>query len=141
MRVSHENRENFHVSRTSQKLIVEVLNLFIFFAIFSQISCAGLSRIFRATFVRVSRTCPREILANLQCEIFATLVQCNASVVRRSRDCRTNENENKLNSLESRETFSRMSRDCRAIVARCIFKIRPKFANLSHKCPFNETTT
>ena len=56
---------------------------------------------------------------------------------RLSRDCRNNENENKPHSRESRETLFRMSRDCRATVARYIFKIRPKFANLSHKCPFN----
>ena len=59
---------------------------------------------------------------------------------RLSRDCRNNENENKTHSRESRETLSRMSRDC-ATVARYIFKIRPKFANLSHKCPFNENAT
>ena len=34
-----------------------------------------------------------------------------------SRDCRTNLNENKLHSRESRETPSRMSRDCRETVA------------------------
>ena len=33
---------------------------------------------------------------------------------RLSRDCRNNENENKPHSRESRETLSRMSRDCRA---------------------------
>ena len=60
---------------------------------------------------------------------------------RLSRDCRNNENENKPHSRESRETLSRMSRDCRATVARYIIKIRPKFANLSHKCPFNENAT
>ena len=37
---------------------------------------------------------------------------------RMSRDCRTNLNENKLHSQKSRETLSRMSRDCRATVAR-----------------------
>ena len=82
--------------------------------------------------------------------------ECRASVARRLRDSlaktsrlsgekiklsdiRTNLNENKLHSRESRETLSRMSRDCRATVARHIFKIRPKFTNLSHKCLFNET--
>ena len=33
------------------------------------------------------------------------------------------------------------SHECRATIARYIFKIRPKFANLSHKCLFNETAT
>ena len=134
--------------------------------------------------MRVSRTCRRENLANLQCEIFATLVrmsrecrttvarqscenlatiwrenktkrhsyECRATLARMSRDYRTNLNENMLHSRESRETLSRMSRDCRtnvarlshdsrATIARYIFKIRPKFANLSQKCLFNETAT
>ena len=49
------------------------------------------SRLFcdcRSTFVRVSRTCRGEILANLQCEIFATLVrmscECRTTVTRQS---------------------------------------------------------
>ena len=33
------------------------------------------------------------------------------------------------------------SHECRAIIATYIFKIRPKFANLSNKCLFNETAT
>ena len=43
----------------------------------------------------------------------------------------------KLHSWERRETLSPMSCDCRTTVARYIFKIRPKFENLVHKCPFN----
>ena len=64
-----------------------------------------------------------------------------ARLARMSRDCRTNLNENMLHSRESRGTLSRMSRDCRTTIARYIFKIRPKFANLSQKCLFNETAT
>ena len=69
--------------------------------------------------------------------------KCLATHSRMLRDCPTNENENKLHSRESRETLSRMSCNCRTTVARytCIFKIRPKFMNLSHECPFNETAT
>ena len=65
------------------------------------------------------------------------------NVVRHSHKCRATviRNENTIHSRESRETISRMSRDYRATVVRNIFKIRPKFANLSHKCLFNETAT
>ena len=161
------------MSRTSREVFQHVENFYANF--FSKIfrktvarqSCDG-----RATFVRVSRTCRREILANLQCEIFATLVrmsrecrttvarqscenlatiwrenktkrhsyECRATLARISRDCRTNLNENMLHSRESRETLS-LSHDSRATIARYIFKIRPKFANLSQKCLFNETAT
>ena len=99
-RHSCECRENFHVSRTSRELVAKVLNMFknwmrIFFpkyfarlsrdcrATVVRRSCDG-----RATFVRMSRTCRREILANLQCEIFATLLrmscECRTTVARQS---------------------------------------------------------
>ena len=77
MRVSHECRENFYVSRTSSELVAEVLNMFKNFM-----------------------------------QIF------------------------------SPKYFARLLRDSHETVARYnIFKIRPKFANLSHKCTFNETAT
>ena len=38
-------------------------------------------------------------------------------------------------------TFPGKSCDYCMTVARFIFKIRPKFVNLSHKCLFNETAT
>ena len=125
MRVFHECRENFHVSRTRRELVAKVLNMFkklmrIFFAknisqdcraTVLRRSCDG-----RATFVRVSQTCRREILANLRCEIFATLA-------RRSRDSLENtcknlatiwrENKTKRHLYDSRATLARMSRDCR----------------------------
>ena len=82
-RHSCECRENFHVSRTSRELVAKVLNMFKnWMRIFSQnisqdcrATVVRRSHDGRATFVRMSRTCRREILANLQCEIFATLVR------------------------------------------------------------------
>ena len=50
---------------------------------------------------------------------------------RLSRDCRNNENENKPHSRESRETLSRMSRDCR------VTDIRTTFVRVSHECREN----
>ena len=131
-RVSRECRENFLVSRTSRELVAKFLNMFKnFMGINSPKHLARLSRDFRATvvrrscdgratFVRVSRTCRREILANLQCEIFATLVrmscECRTTVARQS--CENlatiwRENETKRHSYEWRATLARMSRDCR----------------------------
>ena len=90
-RVSRECRENFLVSRTSRELVTKFLNMFKnFMGINSPKHFARLSRDGRATFVRVSRTCRRKILANLQCEIFATLVRVShdgrATVLRKPRD-------------------------------------------------------
>ena len=132
MRVSRECCENFLVSRTTCELVAKVKNFMQIFSpkYFARLSCGG-----RAMFVRVSRTCRREILANLQCEIFVTLVrmlrkccttvarqscenlaswgekiklsECHVKLARMSHDCRMNLNENKLHSLESRETLSR----------------------------------
>ena len=89
VQVSHECRENFHVSRTSREFVAKVLNMFKnFMQIFSTKYFARLSRDGHATFVRVSRTCRRKILANLQCEIFATLVrmlcECRTTVAQQS---------------------------------------------------------
>ena len=120
-------------------------------------------RNFRDTRTNVARVSHdgRTTVARQSCENLATIwrenktkrhsYECRATLARMSRDCRTNLNENKLHSRESRETLSQMSRDCRATVARLsrdsrgraqnIFKIRPKFANLSQKCIFNETAT
>ena len=127
--------------------------------IFSPKYFARLSRDCRATFVRVSRTCHHEILANLQCEIFATLVrmfcECRTTVApqscenlatiwrenktkrRMSRDCRTNLNENKLHSPESRETLSRMSCDSRATITRQSRDIFSKLHRNSRICCIN----
>ena len=76
-----------------RELVAKFLNMFkTFYANFfakilrktvARLSCDG-----RATFVRVSRTCRREILANLHSEIFATLVrmscECRTTVARQS---------------------------------------------------------
>ena len=110
-------------------------------------------RIYNAKFSRHSYEC-RTTVTRQSCENLATIwrenktkrhsYECRATLARMSHDCCTNLNENKLHSRESRETLSRMSRDScegRATVARYIFKIRPKFANLSQKCLFNETAT
>ena len=125
VRVSHECREDFQVSRTSRELVASFLNMFKnFMRFFSPKYFARLSRDSRATFVRVSRTCRREILTNSQCEIFATLVLMSCEChVRRSRDslektCEhlaTNcqENKTKRHLYECRATLSRISRDCR----------------------------
>ena len=119
------------MSRTSRELVAKFLNMFKnFMGINSPKHFARLSRDCRATVVRVSRTCRREILANLQCEIFATLVrmscECRTTVARQC-ECRTTvarqscenlatiwrENETKRHSYEWRATLARMSRDCR----------------------------
>ena len=109
------------MSRTSRELIAKFFNMLKnFMRIFSPKYFARLSRDSRATFVRVSRTCRREILANLQCEIFATLVrmsrECRLTVARQS--CENlatiwQENKTKRHSYECRATLARMSRDCR----------------------------
>ena len=86
-RHSCECRENFHVSRTSHELVAKVLNMFknwmrIFFPkYFSRRSHDG-----RATFVRMSQTCRREILAIYNAKLSRHSYECRASVARRSRD-------------------------------------------------------
>ena len=124
IRVLCECRENFHVSRASRELVAKGFNMFKnFMRNFSSKYFARLSHDCRATFVRVSRTCRGENLANLQCEIFGHSYECRASVVRRSRDslektCEQlttiwRENKTKRHSYERRAELSRMSRDCR----------------------------
>ena len=163
-RHSCECSGNFHVSRTSCELVAKVLNMFKnFMQIFSPKYFARLSRDGRATFVRVSQTCRREILANLQCKIFhdtrrATVLRKHANtlplsgkkielndirtnVMRHSHDCRATVVGMKMKISYIRGKVVRHSQECCATVARYIFKIRPKFANLSHKFPFNETAT
>ena len=87
--------------------------------IFSPKYFARLSRDCHATVARVLRTCRHEILANLQCQIFATLVrmsrECRTTVARQS--CENlatiwRENKTKRHSYECRATLARMSRDC-----------------------------
>ena len=59
-----------------RELVTKFLNRFKnFMRIFSPKYFARLSGHYRATVLRVSHTCRREISVNLQCKIFATLVQ------------------------------------------------------------------
>ena len=67
--------------------------------------------------------------------------ECRATVVRIKMKIRYIRGNVVRHSHECRATVVRQSRDYRATVVRCIFKIRPKFATLSHKCLFNETAT
>ena len=109
------------MSRTSRELVAKFFNMLKnFMPIFSPKYFARLSRDGRATFVRVLRTCHHEILANLQCEIFATLVrmshECRTMVARQS--CENlatiwRENKTKRHSYDCRATLARMLRDCR----------------------------
>ena len=111
-RHSCECRENFLASRTSRELVAKFFNML-----------KNFMRIFSPKyFARVSRTCRREILANLECEIFATLVrmsrECRTTVARQS--CKNlatiwRENKTKRHSYECRATLARMSRDYRRI--------------------------
>ena len=70
---------------------------------------------------------------------FKTFMQMFSSkyFARLSRDCRNNENENKPHSRESRETLSRMSCDCHAIVARQSRGIFSKLGRNSRICRIN----
>ena len=102
---------------------------------------------FRTTFVRVShkylenfhvsRT-SRELVAKFL-NRFKKFMQMFSSkyFARLSRDCRNNENENKPNLRESRETPSRMSCDCRATVARQSRGIFSKLDRNSRICRIN----
>ena len=82
VRVSHECRENFHVSRTRRELIAKVLNMFInFMRIFSPKYFARLSRDCHATIVRRSCEC-REPVAAKFWRIY------NAKFLRHSHECR-----------------------------------------------------
>ena len=67
--------------------------------------------------------------------------ECRATVVRIKMKIRYICGKVVRHSHECRATVVRQSRNYRATVARYIFKIRPKFANLLHKCLFNETAT
>ena len=67
--------------------------------------------------------------------------ECRATVVRIKMKIRYICGKVVRHSHECRATVLRQSRDYRATDARYIFKIRPKFANLLHKCLFNVTAT
>ena len=91
-------------------------------------------QIYNAKFSRQSLECHASVARRSRdsletiCESLATIWrenktkrhsnECRATLTRMPRNCRTNLNENKLHSRESREPLSRMSCDCLATVAR-----------------------
>ena len=132
------------MSRTSRELVAKVLNMFKnWMRIFFPKYFARLSRDCRATFVRMSRTCRREILANLQCKIFATLVRMScvshdgrATVLRQhAKNSRLSGEKIKLSVI--RKNVVRHSHECRATVVRIKMKIRyirGKVVRHSYEC-------
>ena len=117
-----------------RELVAKGLNMFKnFMRIFSSKYVARLSCDGRVTFVRVSRTCRREILAIYNAKFSQHSCECCPTVVRI-----------KMKISYIRRKVVRILTNVARLshtVARFIFKIRPKFANLSHKCLFNETAT
>ena len=128
VRVSHECRGNFHVSRTSRELVAKVLNMFKnFMRIFSPKYLAGLSRDCLATVARRSCECREPVAAKFwriyNAKFSRHSCECRASVARRSCDslektCENlatiwRENKTKRHSYECLSTLARMSRDCR----------------------------
>ena len=93
-----------------------------------------------ASFMRVSRTCRREILANLQFKIFATLVQmlceCRTTVLRKhAKTSRLSGEKIKLRDI--RTNVVQHSHECCATVVRIKMKlsyIRGKVLRHSHEC-------
>ena len=69
------------------------------------------------------------------------LSDIRTNVVRHSHECRATVVRMQMKISYIRGKVVRHSHECLATVARNVFKIRRKFANLSHKCPFNETAT
>ena len=105
-----------------RELVANVLNMFEnFMRIFSPKYFARLSCDRRATFVRVSRTCRRKILANLQYEIFATLVLVRmthngrATVLRQHAkpSRQSDETDNNTIARQSRDIFSKLDQNSR----------------------------
>ena len=94
----------------------------------------------------MSRVC-RTTVARQSCENLATIwrenktkrysYECRATLARMSRDCRTNLNENKLHSRESRATVARLSCDSRATIARQSRDIFSKLDRNSRICRKN----
>ena len=70
-------------------------------------------------------------LSDIRTNVVRHSHECLATVIRMKMKL-------KLHSWERRVTISRMLH-YRATVPRHMFKIRPKFATLSHKCPLNDT--
>ena len=113
------------------KLAVKVLNMFKNFMQIFLPKCVVQLPCDSHTFVQVSQTCRREILANLQFKNFVTLVRMLYN------SCAT-----VLQAPHLGNNIIRHSHECHTTtVARYIFKIRPKFTNLLQKCPVNKTVT
>ena len=129
------------MSRTSRELVAKVLNMFknwmqIFFPkYFARLSCDG-----RPTFVRMSRTCCREIY---NAKVSRPSYECRASVARRSLDSLETTCE-KLATIWREIKLSdictnvvRHSHECRATVVRMktkIIYIRGNVVRHSHEC-------
>ena len=106
--------------------------------IFSPKYFARLSRECRTMVVRRSCECRREILANLQCEIHMNVVR--VSYNGRTTVLRKHANTSRLSGEKiklSRETLSRMSCDCCAIVMRQSRDIFSKLDLNSRICRIN----
>ena len=121
VRVSHECRENFHVSRTRRELDAKVLNMFKNSCECREPVAAKFWRIYNAKFSRHS-------------------YECRASVARRSRDSLAKTSRlsgEKIKLSDIRTNVERHSHECRAIVVRIEMKIsyiRGKVVRHSHDC-------
>ena len=80
-------------------------------------------------------------LSDIRMNVVRISHECRSTVVRMKMKISYIRGEVVRQSHECLATVVLQSRHYRETVARYIFKIRPKFANLSHKCPFNETAT
>ena len=129
VRVSHQCRENFHVSRNiSLDTRASAVNL----------SPQNFGEFTMQNFHHTHTNIVRQSRDSLEktCEHLATiwrenqtkrhLYECRATLSRMSRDCRMNENANKLHSWERRETLSRMSGNCGATITRQVRDIFSK---------------
>ena len=143
---SCECRENFHVSRTGREGFKPVKN---FTQIFSPKYFARLSRrsceccepvaakflgIYNAKFSRLIRMSCNSL--EKTCKHLATIWQENKTK-RHSYECLATVVRMKISYI--RGNVVSHSHEC--LVVRHNFKIRQKFAKLSHKCPFIETAT
>ena len=80
-------------------------------------------------------------LSDIRTNVVRHSHECRATVARIKMKIRYIRRKVVRHSHECRATVVRQSGDYRATVVRYMFNIRPKFANLSHKCLFNETAT
>ena len=103
---------------------------------------ANIARRSRDSLAKTSRLSGEKIkLSHIRTNVVRHSHECRATVVRIKMKISYIRGKVVRHSHECRATVVRQSCYYRATVARYIFKIRPKFANLSHKCLFNETAT